>query len=76
MIRIVGEASAGDYSRILRTLSYNLIRTEPDLFVQKIRIEVKSKLSLVSCVVSIFILEDNDNVPQLIINGQEVRFNI
>ena len=73
-VLIEGEASAGDYSRLLRTLRYNLIRIEPDLFVQKIRIDVQSKLSNVSCIFTIFIVEDNDNVPTLVLNGQKVSF--
>lgn len=69
---IQGDANTAEYSRMLRTLTYNIVTAEPDKFQQTIRIEVKGINSLVTCLISIILIEDNDNVPILDLNPLEV----
>ena len=66
------DGNATEYSRILQTLTFNIVTAEPDKFQQTISIEVYSRSSLVACLISIIVIEDNDNVPFLNLNPQEV----
>ncbi|KAI6650765.1 protocadherin Fat 4-like [Oopsacas minuta] len=70
-ILIQGEGSSEEYSKILTTLSYNLVNPEPDLFQQTVVIEVQSILSNVSCLVTVIVIDDNDNVPILDLDRNE-----
>ena len=69
MTQIEGEGTTNDYTTLLRTLRFNIIRPEPDLFLQKITIGVQSRVSSDFCTISISVIEENDNFPLLDLNG-------